>query len=57
VEGIAQQMVRLARSPAMAADMGRLGRQVVEDKFSLQAMVHTYQGLYDSLLAKYASVA
>jgi sugar transferase (PEP-CTERM/EpsH1 system associated) len=56
VEGIAQQMVRLARSPAMAADMGRLGRQVVEDKFSLQAMVNVYQGLYDSLLAKYAGV-
>lgn len=57
VEGIAQQLVRLARSPTVAIDMGRAGRQVVEDKFSLQAMVNAYQGLYDSLLAKDASVA
>jgi sugar transferase (PEP-CTERM/EpsH1 system associated) len=57
VEGIAQQLVRFARSPEMAFDMGRAGRQVVEDKFSLQAMVNTYQGLYDSLLAQDAGVA
>jgi sugar transferase (PEP-CTERM/EpsH1 system associated) len=51
VEAMAQALVGLARNPARAAAMGRAGRAEVEARFSLQAMVAAYQGLYDRQLA------
>ncbi|WP_366887957.1 TIGR03088 family PEP-CTERM/XrtA system glycosyltransferase [Rhodoferax sp.] len=50
VDAIAHSLVKLATSPELALKMGRAGRQRVLEKFSLDAMVGTYQGLYDRLL-------
>jgi sugar transferase (PEP-CTERM/EpsH1 system associated) len=49
-EAIAKSLVFLAESPKLAKKMGQAGRLRVLDKFSLDAMVATYQGLYDHLL-------
>ncbi len=49
-DAIARSLVQLATSPALAQAMGRAGRQRILEKFSLDAMVGTYQGLYDQLL-------
>lgn len=51
VEGMARALLSLARNPERAAEMGRAGRQRVEQRFSLQAMVAAYQALYDRQLA------
>ena len=51
VDALAAVLVRLASDPSRAAGMGQAGRAVVESKFSLPAMVATYRGLYDRLLA------
>ncbi len=51
-EAMAQSLVFFATSPAMAKQMGQAGRSRVLEKFSLDAMVGTYQGLYDRLLSK-----
>lgn len=51
VDALAAVLVRLASDPSRAAVMGQAGRAVVESKFSLPAMVATYRGLYDRLLA------
>jgi sugar transferase (PEP-CTERM/EpsH1 system associated) len=51
VEAMAASIVRLAGDPARALAMGRAGRAVVEQRFSLPAMVGAYQGLYERLLA------
>lgn len=51
VDALAAVLVRLASDPGRAAVMGQAGRAVVESKFSLPAMVATYRGLYDRLLA------
>ena len=50
VQALAASLVRMASDPTRAARMGRAGRQVAESRFSMQAMVSTYQGLYDRLL-------
>jgi len=49
---MAEALVALARDPARAATMGRAGRARVERMFSMAAMVRTYQGVYDQLLAR-----
>lgn len=49
-DAIARSLVQLATSPILAEKMGRAGRQRILEKFSLDAMVGTYQGLYDRLL-------
>ena len=41
----------MAQDPHAAAGMGVAGRQAVEARFSLQAMVGQYQALYDRQLA------
>jgi glycosyltransferase involved in cell wall biosynthesis len=51
VEAMAASIVRLAGDPARALAMGRAGRALVEQRFSLPAMVGAYQGLYEELLA------
>ena len=52
-EAMAKALLRLAADPARAAAMGREGRTEVERRFSLQAMVAAYQGLYDRQLQKF----
>lgn len=49
-EAMAREIVRLAKDATFAAQMGRSGRRMVEQKFSMNAMVAAYQGIYDNLL-------
>ena len=51
VEAMAQRIVAYARDPARATVAGGLGRVLVEQGFSLPAMVAQYQALYDRLRA------
>lgn len=51
VEAMAEALLHMAASPEAAAAQGRAGRLEVERRFSLQAMVSSYQGLYDKHLA------
>ena len=48
---LASCIVRLANDPEQALRMGQAGRADVERRFSLQAMVAAYQGLYEGQLA------
>ena len=52
VEALATALVRMASDPARARAMGREGRAEAERRFSMQAMVDTYQGVYDRLLGR-----
>ncbi len=45
-QALAQALVRLADDPAPAAAMGRAGRAVAVERFSLPAMVEVYRALY-----------
>jgi sugar transferase (PEP-CTERM/EpsH1 system associated) len=49
-ETMAQAIVRFAAAPESSRAMGREGRRLAEEKFSMQAMVAAYQGTYDKLL-------
>lgn len=51
VEAMSQALVRMATQSARAEALGRAARVVVEGRFSLQAMVAAYQGLYERQLA------
>lgn len=51
VNAMAQSLVRMAADPGRAAAFGQAARAEVEHRFSLQAMVAAYRGLYDRLLA------
>lgn len=51
-EAMAKEIVRQANAPAQAKAMGQTGRQVIEQKFSMNAMVAAYQGTYDKLLRR-----
>ena len=51
VESMAAAMIRLASDRGSARAMGREGRAEVERRFSLTAMVATYQAMYDRQLA------
>ena len=48
---LAQTLVAMAANPRRACEWGRAARADVEARFSLQAMVTAYQGLYDRQLA------
>lgn len=50
VQAMALSMVRLAGDPERAAELGRAGRADAEQKYSMQTMVSTYQGVYDRQL-------
>ena len=52
VESMARALVEMAGQPAGALAMGQAGRAEVERRFSMQAMVAAYQGLYDRLLER-----
>ncbi|MDP3537312.1 MAG: TIGR03088 family PEP-CTERM/XrtA system glycosyltransferase [Azonexus sp.] len=49
-DAMAKEIVRLAHEPTRAKDMGQAGRNLIEKKFSMNAMVAAYQGTYDKLL-------
>ena len=51
VEAMAQALLGLWRLPDHGACLGHAGRADVERRFSMQAMVAAYQGLYDRQLA------
>jgi glycosyltransferase involved in cell wall biosynthesis len=46
IEAMAAALIRIADDPARARALGRAGREEVERRFSLQAMVGAYEGLY-----------
>lgn len=52
VDALAAGLIAMAADGAGAAAMGRAGRERVEQRFSLRAMVANYQSLYDGLLAE-----
>ena len=56
-EAMAQAIVRFAADPEAARAMGREGRRLAEQKFSLEAMVAAYQGAYDKLLHRDGAVS
>ena len=49
-EAMAERIVFLANQHDIARNLGGSGRELVERKFSMAAMVAAYQGLYDNLL-------
>ena len=51
VQALAQALVCCCQDPDQARAMGRAGRLEVYRKYSLQAMVSAYQGVYDTRLA------
>lgn len=51
-EAMAGAIVRLASDPALARSLGEAGRDAVERRFSLDAMVGVYCHTYDKLLEK-----
>jgi sugar transferase (PEP-CTERM/EpsH1 system associated) len=53
VDAMAREVAKLANDPENSENMGRAGRQRVLKAFSMQAMVATYQGVYDSMAAHY----
>jgi sugar transferase (PEP-CTERM/EpsH1 system associated) len=55
VEAMAQAIVAYARERERARAAGRAGRAIVEERFSIDAMVRAYQAVYDRWLAAVAS--
>lgn len=51
-QAMAHQLVALASNPELARSMGQAGRQRVQASFSMQAMVSTYQSVYDQQLRR-----
>jgi sugar transferase (PEP-CTERM/EpsH1 system associated) len=52
VPALAAALLALAQDPARSAVMGVAGRRIVEQRFSLPAMVAAYEGVYRRLLAR-----
>ncbi len=50
VPAMAAEIGRLAQQDEQTTEMGRAGRHLVEEKFSMEAMVRQYQSLYDRSL-------
>lgn len=51
-QAMALRLVALASNPQRARSMGQAGRQRVQGTFSMQAMVSTYQSVYDQQLRR-----
>jgi sugar transferase (PEP-CTERM/EpsH1 system associated) len=49
---LAEAIVDFARCPELAKTMGQHGRRLVEERYSMAAMVSSYQRLYDRLLGR-----
>ena len=50
IEALAEALLRTASDADAARAQGRAGREAAERRFSMQAMVSVYSGLYDRLL-------
>jgi sugar transferase (PEP-CTERM/EpsH1 system associated) len=55
VDAMAVEIVKLANDPDGSRNMGCAGRQRVLNQFSMQAMVATYQGVYDRCMRQIRS--
>ena len=55
-QAMALQLAALASNPERACSMGQVGRQRVQAMFSMQAMVATYQSVYDQQLHRVRSI-
>ena len=51
-EALARGLLRLAGDSAAARAMGQAGRQRIEQRFSLPAMVAAYQSVYERVLQR-----
>lgn len=51
-QAIALRLIKLATNPQRASSMGQAGRQRAQANFSLEAMVSTYQRVYDRQLRR-----
>jgi len=51
-QSMANAIINLLQNPDKAVTMGSAGRKVVQEKFTLEAMVKSYERLYKSLVAK-----
>ncbi|MDQ3472996.1 MAG: glycosyltransferase [Acidobacteriota bacterium] len=49
---MADRIIGLLRDPTRAATMGKLGRRVVDEKFSCDAQLRTTEALYEDLLGR-----
>jgi sugar transferase (PEP-CTERM/EpsH1 system associated) len=49
---LAAALVRMAKNPVRASELGAEGRALVEERFTLQAMAANYQDVYDRLLSR-----
>jgi glycosyltransferase involved in cell wall biosynthesis len=47
---LAGALVKLARRPMLRQDLGRRGRETVEERFDVRRMVAAYGALYEQLL-------
>jgi sugar transferase (PEP-CTERM/EpsH1 system associated) len=56
LQAMALRLVELASSPERARSLGQAGRQRVQAAFSMQAMVSTYQRVYDQQLRRTSSM-
>jgi len=50
VSPLAAEILRLSQQDEKTREMGKSGRRLVEQKFSMEAMVRQYQSLYDQCL-------
>lgn len=49
---LAEKLIWLLENPSKATEMGKLGRETVEEKFSCEAQLNKTKNLYESLLSK-----
>ncbi len=49
-EALAEKLIFLLENKALRNRMGRAGRKIIEEKYSLQTMIDNYQNLYEELL-------
>lgn len=55
-QAMAHRLAALASDPGRARSMGQAGRQRVQVSFSMQAMVSTYQSVYDQQLRRVRAI-
>lgn len=55
-QAMALRLVELASSPELANRLGQAGRQRVQAMFSMQAMVATYQRVYDQHMSRASAI-
>jgi len=51
-DALAKAIINLLQDPKKARDMGEQGRRMVQEKFSIEKMVRSYEDIYQSLYAE-----